>query len=424
MESAKKPENEKVRLKELKSLDILDSVSEKDFDDITQIASHIMGTPIALISLIDEDRQWFKSRVGLPTQETHRDLAFCAHAILEPDHLLTVPDTSLDRRFFDNPLVTGEPNIKFYMGAPLVTKQGNAIGTLCVIDRVARTIDPEKEEMLRVLAKQVVTQIELRALNRKYEIENRLLIEAKHDLQKFHKRISADLETAREIQNSLIPKEFPKFNKIKIHTKYLPIEEVGGDSIGFYEGDDYLDFLFADVSGHGISAAFISAMSIKVFESVASKKLDLLSSLQEIHSRMKTIREIEYFLSCCYIRIFLKGNTIRYAFGGHHPILILRKSELIELGGQGNILFTSLPVNSEEKEFFLEQGDRLILVSDGFFDIFNRDLEQLGWARLKEWILTMHNFNTQNLISQLTENVKLHSNHFKSDDMTLLCIQF
>ena len=119
MISAAKPNNEKQRLESLKALNILDTLSEAEYDQITEIASQICDTPIALISLVDENRQWFKSKVGLISSETHRDLAFCAHAILQDD-IFIVENPSTDKRFFDNPLVTGEPHVQFYAGAPVL----------------------------------------------------------------------------------------------------------------------------------------------------------------------------------------------------------------------------------------------------------------------------------------------------------------
>ncbi len=155
------PNNETERLRWLQELEILDSLEEKTYDDLTFLAAQICQTPIALVSLIDSDRQWFKSHYGLAVRETPRDIAFCAHAILGDD-LLVVEDSTRDERFFDNPLVTGQPHVKFYAGAPLVLRDNIRLGTLCVIDNEARTLSEEQRQAIRALARQVVSQLELR----------------------------------------------------------------------------------------------------------------------------------------------------------------------------------------------------------------------------------------------------------------------
>ena len=159
--SAPLPPNEAARLETLRRYAVLDTLPEKEFDDLTRLAAVICGTPIALVSLVDADRQWFKSRVGIEDSETRREVAFCAHAILQPD-VLVVPDALMDERFRANPLVLGEPNVRFYAGAPLLTQEGHALGTLCVIDRTPRELSPEQREALRSLSRLVVAQLELR----------------------------------------------------------------------------------------------------------------------------------------------------------------------------------------------------------------------------------------------------------------------
>lgn len=153
--------DEPQRLESLRQYAVLDTPAEAAFDDLTELAAHICEAPIALISLIDENRQWFKSKVGLDASETSRDVAFCAHAIHQPD-LFIVPDATLDERFADNPLVTGEPRIRFYAGAPLLTPDGHALGTLCVIDYQPRELRPDQQRALRVLSRNVMGQLELR----------------------------------------------------------------------------------------------------------------------------------------------------------------------------------------------------------------------------------------------------------------------
>ncbi|HEX9998023.1 MAG TPA: GAF domain-containing protein, partial [Abditibacterium sp.] len=155
------PSNEVARLETLYQSGLLDSLPEQAYDDITLLASHICGTPIAIMSLIDSHRQWFKSIIGIEVSETPLEQSFCAHAILQPEDLFIVPDARLDPRFANNPLVIDDPTIRFYAGAPLVTSAGHALGALCVIDRTPRELTEMQKRALQALSRQVIAQVAL-----------------------------------------------------------------------------------------------------------------------------------------------------------------------------------------------------------------------------------------------------------------------
>jgi two-component system, sensor histidine kinase and response regulator len=176
------PENETERLAALRYLGILDTPPEVAYDELSALAAYVCQTPIALISLVDADRQWFKSRVGWTLGETPREVAFCAHAVVQPD-LLVVPDARTDERFADNPLVTSPPAIRFYAGAPLVTTEGHALGTLCVLDHQPRELTQEQIRALRALSHQVVAQLRLRQQLREQRHINDELARANAALQ-------------------------------------------------------------------------------------------------------------------------------------------------------------------------------------------------------------------------------------------------
>ena len=158
--------NERERLAALERYEVLDTPAEAEFDDLTSLAAHICGTPIALISLVDAHRQWFKSKVGVVATETPRDVSFCGHAIQLP-HLMEVPNAREDFLFHDNPLVTGEAEIRFYAGLPLATPDGHNLGTLCVMDCVPRQLTTFQREALGRLGRQVMNQMELRLTTRR-----------------------------------------------------------------------------------------------------------------------------------------------------------------------------------------------------------------------------------------------------------------
>jgi signal transduction histidine kinase len=177
------PPNENERVAELLRHEILDTLAEKEFDEIVQLASQLCNAEIALISLVDSYRQWFKAKVGLDADETPKDIAFCSHAIAAGDDVFEITDATQDERFHDNPLVTGDPNIRFYAGQPIQSVDGYKLGTLCVIDNYPRELTPAQRSSLKLLAKQVEHLLALKLRVRQLDESVDLIYEQKRSLE-------------------------------------------------------------------------------------------------------------------------------------------------------------------------------------------------------------------------------------------------
>ncbi|HHO47489.1 MAG TPA: sensor domain-containing diguanylate cyclase [Desulfobacteraceae bacterium] len=237
------PKNETERLNVLKSFQILDTPPEPSYDDITRLASYVCETPIALISLVDSDRLWFKSRIGLNLSEASREIAFCAHAILQPD-IFVVPDTREDQRFADNPLVTGEPQVRFYAAAPLITTRGEALGTICVIDQVPKTLNDKQRELLGSLSRQVMVQLELHRHIQEQERQTRLMEEYQKTLK----------ETNTRLEEAVLTDDVTGFRNTRFLHEYLG-DYLAPDNVShrkislvFFDMDDFKRAV--DAHGH------------------------------------------------------------------------------------------------------------------------------------------------------------------------------
>ncbi|WP_394995905.1 PAS domain S-box protein [Emticicia sp.] len=241
------PANEKERLEALLSYDVLDTSFEEDFDNITKLASYICQVPIALISLIDDKRQWFKSRIGLDLPETPREISFCQYAIMDGE-ILEIPDALENDNFKDNPLVTGSENIRFYTGAPLTTPEGYNIGTLCVLDRVSKKLDEEQKTALSILSKHVITQLELRKKNIDLQSEVEKL--AKKTLETITLELNSYKLALDETSSTIITDEKGIINFVNEATcnisKYSKVELIAQD-IRILNSEFHSKAFFADL---------------------------------------------------------------------------------------------------------------------------------------------------------------------------------
>ncbi len=277
MANPPQPTNESSRLAALRAYNILDTLSEKDYEDITQLAATICKTPVSLITFIDKDRQWFKSHYGTLETETIREYSFCAHALNSPKEALIVEDSRKDKRFADNPLVTGDPYVIFYTGIPLVSPNGYALGTLCVIDHEPRKLSQEQLNALEILSKQVVTLLEMRKSNialqkTKVELEIR-----NKELEQFASVVSHDIKSPLSgisMANQILDEQFSdalgKEGTDIVNVSKRSAEKIQAlvDGIlSYYKGGEYS----GDAQEFNITEFFKSILSVLP----ANKKYDL-----------------------------------------------------------------------------------------------------------------------------------------------------
>jgi PAS domain S-box-containing protein len=230
------PPDEAQRLANLRSFAILDTLPQKAFDDITALASTICGTPIAVISLVDEDRQWFKSRLGLDTKETSRDVSFCGHAILQPSEVMVVPNALQDARFRDNELVQGDTQIRFYAGAPIISPEGYPLGTVCVIDQRERSLTPSQTASLRSLSSLVSNLLDHERLTR--ETEQRKISQAKTDNQILTAMVTESLDLKSFIDRDYV---YRFVNPAYLRYWGREVDEIVGRSVSDLMGADLFE---------------------------------------------------------------------------------------------------------------------------------------------------------------------------------------
>lgn len=291
------PENEKERVNNLKSYSILDTIPESDYDALTAIAAEICGTPISLVSLIDDKRQWFKSHHGLDASETPKEYAFCGHAINDPSEVFVVQDARVDKRFHDNPLVTGEPRVIFYAGIPLVSKNNLPLGTLCVIDHKPNLLSQSQIRSLKALSNQVMNLLELRKnkllleqtlqrLEEKNEALERFAFIAAHDLKSPLFNISSLAEMVSEEYNLKIDVEGQEMLKAIISSSDSLISLING-LLSYSRSVNILkeEKLSLDVEAlkSDIAGLFVTDHNLKI---------TLISTLVSIHVNQTAINQI------------------------------------------------------------------------------------------------------------------------------------
>lgn len=315
------PTNEKARLEALRNLHILDTANEPAYDNLVELAAWVCGCEIALISLIDSNRQWFKSKTGIASSETSRDVSFCAHAIMNTD-LFVIPDARNDSRFSDNPLVTNKPYIRFYAGVPLIDSKGYALGTLCVIDSRPGELNDDQLRMLQHLAGQVALLLEMHRNNQE-------LRRYRSELEHYRQESEAERELVSKLMHRMMRPGSLGSNALQHWME--PTSYSGGDLIvaGFSPHGKYY-LLIADSTGHGLPAAINLLPVSQIFHSMVSKSLPVSLIIEEMNHRIHEQSPIERFVAAIIVCFDLNNRLVEVWNGG--------MPDALYLDGQGNIL--------------------------------------------------------------------------------------
>src|SRR4051794_332499 len=379
------PVDDADRLAALHALGLLDTPPEERFDRITRLLTLVLRVPMAYISLVDSDRQWFKSSCGLDSTETPRSVSFCGHAILS-DEPMVVPDAAEDERFHDNPLVTGDPYIRFYAGHPLNGPGGQKVGTLCVADRRPRCLDESELEALSEMARVVERELGLveavhlqrdliRAEQRATEAEHRRA-ESLGRLVESQRQLLNELTQASKYVRSLLPE--PLDGPVRARWKFEPSSQLGGDFFGYdWIDPDSLAIYLLDVSGHGVGAALLSVSVANALRGRALPDTDFRDPdavLSRLNDAFPMERHDGKYFTIWYGVFDRASRRLAYASAGHPPALLLTgpapgHARPVALG-RGGLAIGMLPgVPFRGGSVSLEPYSKLYVFSDGVYEI-------------------------------------------------------
>lgn len=403
------PLNESERLELLHQLHILDTESEEIYDGIAYIASKICEVPISTISLIDHDRQWFKSIIGGDLTETPRIYSFCAHTILG-NEILEVTDSHNDERFKENPYVLGEPYVRFYAGIPLELKNGLNVGTLCVVDNKPRKLTEDQLKILHYLSLQVTKLLESRLKN----------IEL---LQK-QKALDADLNAASQIQKSFLPLSPLDCKGLKIASIWKPANNLGGDIYNIIKSKEKIIFYIVDVCGHDVPSALVTVSISQFFHQhiQSSKGLSPKDIMLALNDEFP-LERFDRFFTICYLIVDPTSGHLKYSCAAHPPAIILKKRGGIKiLDKQGPLIGFNKTLQFEEGEEILESGDKVFLYTDGIIELKNSAGEQFGIEKFNSLLEKLRSEPIDTIIDEVSKTLKEYNSNFQ-DDVSLLAFE-
>lgn len=376
--------DEAARLKELQALQLLDTPAEERYTSIVRTLRAIYKVPIAYISLVDAERQWFKARVGLEIIETPRGISLCGHAIAQPTPLV-VPEMLDDERFHDNPLVTESPHLRFYAGMRLLGPTGQAVGTLCMADTAPHPqgIDTGPLEELAHLAEQQFKLLDLISSQRQ-------LLEVRDELLKTQTQLQNELNDAAEYVHSLLPARLE--GEIASDHELVACSDLGGDLFGYsWLAEDELAIYLLDVSGHGVGA---SLLSVSAFSALRRQALpgvcftDVESVLNGMNAAFPMDEHNEKFFTLWYGVFHTGRRELEYGAAGHPPALLWQRAQgpCTTLKSDQLMIGVSPDYSYQSERIRIQKGARLYVYSDGAFELDNSHGRQLGIKGLMEVI--------------------------------------
>ncbi len=404
------PDNEAERIQAVRRYDVLDTPPDGVFDRIAAMAARVFAVPIAIVSVVDTDRIWFKAHHGLEVVEIDRVPGLCASAILHNEPWI-VTDAANDPRTLANPLVAGEFGLRFYAGAPLTTSDGYNLGTVCVIDHAPRQVTVEEGQLLKDLAALVVNELELR-------------LAARTAVEQAKSRLEEVQELAEALQSSLLPPSRISVPGLDVATRYRPANafEVGGDFFDVFPVDeDSWGFVIGDVRGKGPHAAARTSFARYSLRAAAIHDTDPARVLGVVNTALvnDTLGEQEPpFVTALYARVWPHGHgaTVTFASAGHPlPTLIAKDGVVRQLGEPGTLLGVLPELSVTTTEYELHPGETLVFVTDGVTD--SGAPERLGAEGLVR-LLSAHHASPEAVVAAVEHAVSAA----QRDDMAVLAI--
>ncbi len=380
-------QDELERLSDLHTLNLLGRPTEERFDRLTRLARRALDVEMCYLALVDGDRQWFKSKCGISRDSTSRRVSFCGHTIAG-NEMLVVPDAWQDERFSDNPLVIGDPWVRFYAGMPLRGPGGHNIGTFCIADPQPRQMSPDQRDLLEEYA--CLAERELNLLDL-VQAQGQLL-ETRSQLEVARRNLQRELGDAAEFVHQKLPPPFQS-GCLGLDWAFIASSQLGGDMFGLERlpNGNYMVYLL-DVSGHGIGASLLAVTIHNSLQQMASGENAIGApsvALNRLNSTFQMRANQDRFFTIWCGLIDVEQHTITWASGGHPaPLLIDAKHRPLALDGGGLIVGVDPAVEYREYRVPYEPGSRLLLFSDGILEQASPEGQLFGRDRLEQLLLS------------------------------------